>query len=281
MYRALSPGAIGIHVANLEAAVEAAVEGSFEGVEINAAEVAARAPVEGIESLRAQFTGSAILPAGFGLPFEWRGNEETWKDGLKSLPAAVRAAVALGCVRCTTYILPGSNDRTLEENLQFHADRLQPVAEILANEGCRFGIEYIGTKSLRNQFKHPFLYTAKGMLELAAVIGHDTGLLVDSWHWYTARETVEDLLSLSPEQIVYVHVNDAPAGVPRDELKDGERELPSATGVIPIASFINALRTVGYNGPVVAEPFSAELKQLTTNRAKIIRTSQAMKTILP
>ncbi len=281
MYRALSPGAIGIHPANLEAAVEAAVEGSFQGVEINAVEVAERIGNEGGDKLRQPFEAAGIQAAGFGVPFNWRGTDEEWKSGIKVFPAQVKAAVALNCTRCTTYILPGSNDRTLEENLQFHVARLTPVAEILANEGCRFGIEYIGTKSLRNQFKHPFLYTSKGMLELADMIGHNTGLLVDSWHWYTARETVEDLLSLTAEQIVYVHVNDAPAGVPRDELLDGERELPSATGVIPITSFISGLRTVGYNGPVVAEPFSAELKLLTTNRAKLIRTSQAMRTILP
>ena len=281
MYRALSPGAIGVRVDSLEAAIEAALEGSFQGVEINVAEAAARIRDHGFESVSSLFTSNNVLPAGFGLPFNWRGNEAEWKDGLASLPAMAQAAVSLGCVRCTTYILPGSDERSHDDNMQYHAERLTPVAEILQNEGCMFGIEYIGTKSLRERFVHPFHFTAKGMLQLTAAIGHGTGLLVDCWHWYTARETVDDLLTLTRDQVVYVHVNDAPAGVSRDELQDGERELPSATGVIPIASFMNALRTIGYDGPVVPEPFSAELKQLSTSKAKLLRTGQAMQTILP
>ena len=34
-----------------------------------------------------------------------------------------------------------------------------------------------------------------------------------------------------------------------------QRELPGATGVIDLAQFIAALRRLGYDGPVRAEPF--------------------------
>ena len=63
------------------------------------------------------------------------------------------------------------------------------------------------------------------------------------------------LKALTPAQVVYVHVNDAPAGVPIDEQMDGVRALPGETGVIDIAGFLKALQGIGYDGPVTPEPF--------------------------
>ena len=84
----------------------------------------------------------------------------------------------------------------------------------------------------------------------------ECGFLLDSWHWYTAHETAEDVRRLRPQQVVDVHVNDAPAGVEIDEQLDNVRDLPGATGVIDIATFLSALQHIGYDGPVMVEPFS-------------------------
>src|ERR671937_27483 len=65
-----------------------------------------------------------------------------------------------------------------------------------------------------------------------------------------------------PEQVVYVHVNDAPPGRDVDEQIDNQRLLPGASGVIDIAGFLQALDRMGYDGPVVAEPFNAELNAM-------------------
>ena len=40
-------------------------------------------------------------------------------------------------------------------------------------------------------------------------------------------------------------MNDAPAGRPKDEMKDSPREMPGATGVIDIAAFLQALQGIG------------------------------------
>jgi sugar phosphate isomerase/epimerase len=79
------------------------------------------------------------------------------------------------------------------------------------------------------------------MMELVAAIGTgNVGLLLDSWHWYTSHGKVDEMLRLSNNYIVHVHVNDAPANVPVDEQIDSRRKLPATTGVID-PSFINAL----------------------------------------
>jgi hydroxypyruvate isomerase len=156
-----------------------------------------------------------------------------------------------------TWIMPCSNDRPMEENRKFHVERFKPIADILHQHGCSFGLEFIGPKTLRDTQKYPFVYRMGEMLDLGAEIGPNVGLLLDAWHWYTSGGTLADLYKLEPEQVVYVHVNDAPEGVPLDKHIDNQRCLPGATGVIDIGGFLRTLKEIGYDGPIVPEPFGS------------------------
>jgi len=100
------------------------------------------------------------------------------------------------------------------------------------------------------------------LLEMIDEIGRpNVGLLVDSFHWFTAGHTVEELVRVPKERVVHVHINDAPDR-PRDEQIDMERLLPGE-GVIDLAGFLGALRQIGYEDYMGVETFSAELKALT------------------
>jgi sugar phosphate isomerase/epimerase len=101
-------------------------------------------------------------------------------------------------------------------------------------------------------------------------------VVVDSWHWYTARDTEAELLALSAHDVVSADLNDAPAGLPIEQQIDNRRELPSATGVIDLKAFLNALVKIGYDGPVRAEPFNQALNELD-NEAACAATIGAMK----
>jgi sugar phosphate isomerase/epimerase len=61
---------------------------------------------------------------------------------------------------------------------------------------------------------------------------------------------------------VVVHVNDAPAGIARDDQIDTVRTLPMETGIIDLVGFMRALQEVGYDGPVMPEPFSRRINDL-------------------
>jgi sugar phosphate isomerase/epimerase len=104
--------------------------------------------------------------------------------------------------------------------------------------------------------------------ELIAEIGTgNVGFVLDSWHWWTAGDTEADILSLQNQQVVAVDLNDAPAGIPKDQQIDGRRELPAASGVIDLGIFLNALNRIGYDGPVRAEPFNKALNDLDNEEA--------------
>lgn len=275
MYSALSPGAIGVRVTSLEEAIAAARQAGFAGVEFSPAEVADRVDAQGVDAVRHIFDAAGIRPAGFGLPVDWRGDEATWQRDLALLPRLAQAAAAIGGGRTMTWIMPCSDTLPFPENRAFHVKRFQPIARVLAEHGCRLGLEFIGTKTLRDSQQYPFIYRMEEMLAMAADIGPNVGILLDTWHWYTSGGTLEDLRALRPEQVVYVHVNDAPAGIPVEAQIDNVRALPGETGVIDIAGFLQALRAIGYDGPVAPEPFSEKLRALPSDeeRLRLIRES--------
>ena len=278
MYKALSPGAVGVSAANLDAALAAAKTGGFGGVEINPFEIADLIEAQDTHPVRAKFADAGILPAAFGLPVEWRGSEDAWRAGLNDLPRLAEAAAAVGATRTMTWIMPCSDTLPFEENREFHITRFTPIAKILGDHGLSLGLEFIGPKTLRETQKFPFIHTMEGMLAMGREIGPNVGLLLDSYHWYTSHGTTEQLQVLTPAEIVVVHVNDAPQGVAIDEQLDGVRDLPGATGVIDIASFLQSLQSIGYKGPVIPEPF-VDLSALPSDTARLERVGAAMNNI--
>jgi sugar phosphate isomerase/epimerase len=255
MYMALSPGALGVKANSLQEAISIARSAGYGGVEFSVHEVAALIKEHGADHVRAMFTEAGIRPACFGLPVSWNAPEDEWRQGLDRLGDLAAAAQAIGCGRTTMWLMPGSNDMPTEENRRFHIERFRPIAEILAAHGCRLGLEFIGPKTIRDRLRYPFVYRMLDMVELGREIGPNVGLLLDCWHWYTSGGTLDELAKLTNQDIVYVHVNDAPRGVPLDEHIDNQRCLPGATGVIDIGGFLRTLEAIGYDGPVTPEPF--------------------------
>ena len=276
MFKTLSTGAIGCNPGDLNAALALAQLGGFKGLEIHAPAIADQIDRDGADAVRKRFTDARIRPAAFGLPVDWRSTEDNWRRGLDQLPRCAKAAADLGIQRCATWVMPCSNERTLEENIPFHIERFKPIADILARHHIRLGLEFIGPKTLRESQKHPFIHTMSDMLDLGQKIGPNVGLLLDSFHWYTSHATLDDIRALRAEQVVYVHVNDAAAGVEIDQQIDNIRDLPGATGVIDITGFLQALKQIGYDGPVTPEPFKKELKDLPDDGARVKQVGAAM-----
>lgn len=274
MFKNLNPGMIGIH-ASLVEALDMAAQYGFDGVDINLPDMAEIARETSVGEVRDLFERTGRRPGNWGLPIEWHGAGEKWTEELARLRRYAALARDIGALRTTAVVMPWSDERTFDENFAFHVERLKPVAEILGEHDCRFGLEFIGPETLRRGRKHAFIHTMDGMLALSRDLGPNVGLLLDLWHWYTSRGTWDDLARLGNDDVVNVHVNDAPAGVPVDEQIDNVRCLPGETGVLDIARFLKALDAMGYDGPVTAEPFSAQVNALAPRDA-LRETSEAM-----
>jgi sugar phosphate isomerase/epimerase len=267
MYRNLSPGAVGIGGDHVEICKLAAKVG-FQGIDFDPGFARKLAEEKSVQAVKDFYAELGLRPAGFGLPVEFRRDEQAFEDSLKGLPAMAEIAGQVGCDRCPTWILPASDELPFAENFEQHRRRLGECAKILQDHGVWLGLEFVGPKTSRHNSKYEFIWNMKGMLELADAIGTgNVGLLLDCWHWYTSYGTVEELRTARGEQIVYVHVNDAPEGVPVDEQIDNVRRMPGATGVIDIAAFLGALDEIGADAPITAEPFFPEINALPNDEA--------------
>ena len=212
-----------------------------------------------------------------GMPVNFRGDDQKFQDDLRSLPNLAKQLKLAGVTRVGTWLSPGHNELTYLANFQQHANRLRVVANVLHDHGLRFGLEYVGPKTSWTSRRFPFIHTMTETRELIAEIGSKSvGLILDSWHWYTAGEELSHLDALTNNDVVAVDLNDAPSGVVRDKQVDNRRELPLATGVIDLKGFLRSLVSMGYDGPVRAEPFNRRLNAMD-DVAALQATSTAMK----
>jgi sugar phosphate isomerase/epimerase len=258
--------ALGIE-ADQSRAVELAVSHGFESVGARGEELARMTDAE-LDALLEQMREGGLRWGAANLPVDFRFDEERYRGSLAGLADFARGLTRAGVSRVGTWLMPGSETLTYRKYFDVVASRLREVATLLDGEGLRLGLEYVGPKTSWTRLRYPFVHTLAETLELAEEIGvANVGLVLDSWHWFLAGDTVDQLRELRNEQVVAVDLNDAPAGIPADEQRDGSRELPAATGVIPIGDFLGALVAMGYDGPVRAEPFNQRLNALPDEEA--------------
>lgn len=274
MYKSLSAGAIGVK-ADLAASAELAARHGFDAVHLNLREVAALGAGQTAEIL----ARAGVRAAGFGLPIQYRQTDSEFDAALSELAGLLPAAQALGMTRTTTWVPSWHDTLDFSANYAFLRGRFGRIAALLRDHGIRFGLEFLGPKTLRDGHPFEFIHTMDGMLAFCDEIGTgNAGLLLDAYHWYTAGGTLADLARLTDAAIVDVHVNDAPAGVPLDKQLDGVRGLPGETGVIGVPAFLRAVAAIGYTGPVMVEPFSQRVRELPPEDAVRV-TGEALNSV--
>ncbi len=268
-------GAIGVRADQREA-IRLAHKNGFESVAPSAQYLAGLSDGQ-LDELLGELKKANLVWGSAGLPVDFRRDEEKFREGIGRLPELATALQRAGATRMNTWLRPSHDTLTYLANFKQHVQRLREVAKVLGDHGLRFGLEYVGPKTSWTGSRHAFIHTMAETKELIGEIGQDNvGFVLDSWHWYTAHETQEDLLSLTGADVVACDLNDAPAGIPTDEQMDLSRELPAATGVIDLKAFLGALVKIGYDGPVRAEPFNKKLNAMD-NEPAVAATAAAMK----
>lgn len=271
----LCPGRIGAGVGQAEC-IELAAKHGFESVEPNGAELA-RMDESGRKKILEQLKQKGLVWGAGGLPIQFREDESKFQTDLKAFVQIAKSLNECGVTRIGTWLMPCHATLTYLQNFDLHQKRLQSVAKVLEDFDLFLGLEYVGTKTLRTSKRFTFIHCLEETRELLDAIGSkNVGIVLDSWHWYAAQETEADLLTVKASEVAAVDLNDAPAGLSYDEQIDNQRTLPMETGVIDTKAFLQALITIGYDGPVRAEPFSAALNAMD-NEPAVAKTAAAMK----
>ena len=277
MFKNLNCGALGHKASGFEETIKLAKEFGFSGVDPDLN----YAIEKGAAATKNLVSSHGLKLGGFYVTVKWResDSDKDFADSLESFVRECRVAAELGVTRCTTWVMPCSDRLNFQQHFDRVTSRLRPVALILKGFGQSLGLEFIGPRTLRSSKKYGFVYTMDGMRSVAASIGTgNVGLLLDCWHWYTAQATVSDIEQLDKQEVVYVHLNDAPVGIHVNEQVDNKRELPG-TGVIDLKGFLGALKKIGYEGPITVEPFNQRLHEMSLTEA-VKATSASLDKVL-
>jgi sugar phosphate isomerase/epimerase len=246
-------------------AIERATQFGFESIEPSP-QFLARLSDDELEDFLGRMKQAKLAWGAAGLPVQFRGDDASFDRDLRALPERAKALQGAGASRMATWLSPTSSTLTYVANFRMHARRMREVATVLGDHGIRLGLEYVAPKTSWTARRFPFIHTMAEMKDLLAEVGRDNvGFLLDTWHWYTAQETTDDLLTLRGQDVILCHMNDAPAGVPVDQQIDSRRGLPCSTGVIDMKGFLGTMLKIGYDGPLVCEPFSQDLRGKPAN----------------
>jgi sugar phosphate isomerase/epimerase len=259
-------GNLGISASQNEA-IDLAARHGFESVGADGEYLASLSSGESAD-LKSLLKSKGLVFGAAGLPVEFRQDNVRFEASMKKLPGIAAGLQRAGAERMTTWLQPGHNQLTYIQNFRQHASRLRQVAAVLGDGGVRLGLEYVAPKTSWVRARYPFIHTLAEMRDLLAEINMaNVGLVMDSWHWWHAGDTAADLLALRGRDVIAVDLNDAPAGIPKDQMPDNRRELPCATGIIDLGAFLSALNQIDYDGPVRAEPFNQAVNDMPKDDA--------------
>jgi len=271
----LNVGQVGVRATPMEAVALAKKHGY--GSVTPMAWAMGRMSDEQMAELAAAMRKAGLVWGASGIGPFFDADEQRFKAKRERIAKAAKLLQRAKVTRCFTWVPPGSKTRTYRANFRLHVKRTREVGKLLADHGLRIGLEYLGTKTLVLKSKYPFVQTLAEMKELTEEVGlNNVGLALDSWHWFQAGDTEEDIASLTNRQAVTADICDAPAGIERHRMPDSPRKLPCTTGVIDLKPFLTGLVKIGYDGPLGTEPFDKTLRTLGTDKAMTVATD-AMK----
>ena len=259
MYSNLSLAALGLS-ADFPTSVELAAKHGFGGLDPDIGHFASLGDESAIREAASAVAERGLRWGVAGLPVDLTAPAAEFAAQIANLSGTLNVLTAAGIGSVGTWVRPMHDDLTYRRNWVLHVGRLALLAEVLADAGLRLGLEYVGPKTFWSTERFPFIHSLAEVRELIADTGaSNIGVILDSFHWYTAGETAADLVGLRDSEIVSVDINDAPDDRDRDEQLDLDRRLPASTGVIDLSGFMTGLRAAGYSGPVKVEPFLTTL----------------------
>jgi sugar phosphate isomerase/epimerase len=245
MFIALNNALIGNKVQWPESAKLAARLG-FGGIDLNLN----AAMKEGLDATRGLLESLKLRLSFCGLPVNVTGAGDVYQRGMGGLEEVAKFVSAAGCGRMMM-VLPAASETPADELRKKLKERLTAVAEILARNNCRLGLEPLGPLMLRTRAPHEFIWKFSDAVALAKEIGPNIGITLDAWHWFHSGSTTNDIIQAGKSRIVTVHLSDA-AKTPPEDVKDNQRLLPGE-GVIDLVGFFRALKQIGYEDGVSPE----------------------------
>lgn len=196
----------------------------------------------GLAPLAACAQGNLLISVG-----EERG------DALENLRRRAELLATLGCplLIVPSEALPQPLPRPVQPLYVRAAENLAEAADLVAPFGITLAVEFIKGPRVAG--------TPLTAQELVARCERpNASVLFDTFHFYAGYGKIEDLAALDVARLGFVHVNDAPATIPREALTDSDRVFPGE-GDIPLGTILAQLQGRGYRGAYSLEIFNQDV----------------------
>lgn len=155
------------------------------------------------------------------------------------------------------------------EAIRVTAANVRDAADIAAGFGLGLYLEPLAWARL-NRCRH-----ALALIEEA---GRDNvGIALDTWHFWTTGDTLDEVRALPKDLIKAVHISDG-LDLDRDtDVPDQSvhRDVVIGGGAIPLQQWVDAIKSTGYDGWWVSEMFSTR-----ANEQDPVAVATAMRTLL-
>ncbi len=205
-------------------------------------------------TVRDLFAAHGALPAFMGfIPAGIFSPEAEFMQSLDLFADNCAVAASVGCRRTGSYF-PNRMSLPPDEARRILRDRTGILAERAEPHGVAIGLEFLGLSTFRLDEPHAFINNVPDTITMLRETGRpNVGLIFDSFHYFTSGGDLGQIRSLRAEDIVHLHVNDAPHADVMS-LEDTDRVLPGR-GVIDLVGWFQAIAEIDYDGYVAIEIF--------------------------
>lgn len=131
-----------------------------------------------------------------------------------------------------------------KEQWDLAAENMRIVADYAAEKGIKLAVEPL------NRFETDFLNTVHQGLDFFTLVDRENvGFLLDTFHMNLEEKNIAEAIKLAGNKIFNFHSCENDRGTP-------------GTGHIPWNEVFQALKDISYDGPVVIESFTTEIKEI-------------------
>jgi D-psicose/D-tagatose/L-ribulose 3-epimerase len=131
-----------------------------------------------------------------------------------------------------------------KEQWDLAAENMRIVADYAAEKGIKLAVEPL------NRFETDFLNTVQQGLDFFTLVDRENvGFLLDTFHMNLEEKNISEAIKLAGNKIFNFHSCENDRGTP-------------GTGHIPWNEVFQALKEISYDGPVVIESFTTEIKEI-------------------
>jgi len=123
-------------------------------------------------------------------------------------------------------------------------DNLNKICQRAAEKGLSIALEPL------NRFESDLVNTAGDVMRLVNDINHDAAkVLLDGFHMTIEEKNIRQAINTVGDRLIHVQVSENHRGIP-------------GTGLTPWGDFKRGLEDIGYQGAMVIESFTPEIKEL-------------------